>query len=321
MTSRAPGRTPLLTVRPAARDERVAALTLLLGDCPPDERKLRLIDLLHSVEQGDFSLDGLFIAHADGVPVGAALAVVQPDRMAFAWPPGVVIPPDQSPAVAARDVGGALLKELGTWLDRSTARFAQVLIEPDASPDLELLREHGFVHIADLELRQRWLREPPADWTLPAWRTLTYDETTAARFAAVVERSYLGSLDCPAFTGYRTGAEALESHRAAGGFDPSLWTLFEVEGRDVGVLLLASPPEQNAWEVLYTGIVPEARGKGLGKALMEFGLRAARSAGRERLCLCVDASNVYARAVYDALEIAVEGLRTVYLRWSKGAGS
>lgn len=307
----------MIDVRPASRDERLTGVSLLLGSFPLEERKIRLIDVMHSVEQGELSLDGLLIAFVEGRAIGAALAVVQPDRMAFAWPPGVMIPDDLATTPSVGAVADRLMGALDAWIDESPARFAQILIEPDAPPDFDLLRSHGFVPVADLEMRQRWLNEPLGRWTPPAWTTLTYEESLATRFAEVIERTYAGSLDCPAFTGFRSGAEALESHRAAGVFDPTMWTLFEVEGRDAGVLLLAPQPDQKACELVYTGIVPEFRGRGLGKNLVEYALQRVRNRGDARMCLCVDSSNHYACAIYDALGIVVEGVRSVWLRWSK----
>ena len=38
------------------------------------------------------------------------------------------------------------------------------------------------------------------------------------------------------------------------------------DGRDVGVLLLADHPRARHWELMYMGLVPEARGTGLGPA-------------------------------------------------------
>ncbi|MCC7420988.1 MAG: GNAT family N-acetyltransferase [Planctomycetaceae bacterium] len=317
MSSRAPSSSDVIDVRPASCDERLTGISLLLGSFPPEERKIRLIDVMHSVEQGELSLDGLLIAFVEGRAVGAALAVVQPDRMAFAWTPGVLIPDDLATIASVGAVADRLMSELGAWIDRTPARFAQILIEPDAPPDFVLLRNHGFVPIADLEMRQRWLNEPLAPWTAPAWTTITYDDSLATRFADVIERTYAGSLDCPNFTGYRSGREALESHRSAGVFAPSLWTLFEVDGRDAGVLLIAPQPDQKACELVYTGIVPEFRGRGLGKNLVEYALRLVQNRGDARMCLCVDSSNHYACAIYDAVGLVVEGTRSVWLRWSK----
>lgn len=317
MSRHVPSSPVAIDVRPASRDERLTGISLLLGSFPPEERKIRLIDVMHSVDQGELSLDGLLIAFVEGRAVGAALAVVQPDRMAFAWPPGVVIPDDLATITSIDAVADCLMSALGAWIDRSHARFAQILIEPDAPPDFVLLRNHGFVPIADLEMRQRWLNEPLAPWTAPAWTTITYDDSLSARFAEVVERTYDGSLDCPDFTGYRSGTEALESHRAAGVFTPSMWTLFEVDGRDAGVLLIAPQLDQKASELVYTGIVPEFRGRGLGKKIVEYALHLAQNRGDARMCLCVDSSNRYACAIYDAVGLVVEGTRSVWLRWSK----
>ncbi|MDQ6830046.1 MAG: GNAT family N-acetyltransferase [Gemmatimonadota bacterium] len=60
---------------------------------------------------------------------------------------------------------------------------------------------------------------------------------------------------------------------------------------------------------LGMGLLPHARGRGLGKRLMAETIAAARAAGIERIELEVFASNVRARALYDSLGFVTEGLK------------
>jgi ribosomal protein S18 acetylase RimI-like enzyme len=84
--------------------------------------------------------------------------------------------------------------------------------------------------------------------------------------------------------------------------------------RDVGCLLLADHPLQNQWELVYMGIVPEARGMRLGLAVTRHAQRLAHGAGRERLVLAVDAANAPALELYRRAGFLAWDQRRVFLK-------
>jgi ribosomal-protein-alanine N-acetyltransferase len=62
------------------------------------------------------------------------------------------------------------------------------------------------------------------------------------------------------------------------------------------------------------GVVPEARGRGLGRRIVDFALAQAARAGTERLVLAVDAANGPALGVYRGAGFVEWERRTVYAR-------
>ena len=96
-------------------------------------------------------------------------------------------------------------------------------------------------------------------------------------------------------------ADVLAGYRATGSHDPQRWLLVRHEGRDVGCLLLSDYPEQGNVELVYMGVVPEARGEGWGMHIARQAQWLARQAGRPRLVLAVDAANAPALRIYLAL--------------------
>jgi ribosomal protein S18 acetylase RimI-like enzyme len=102
-------------------------------------------------------------------------------------------------------------------------------------------------------------------------------------------------------------------HRSQGLHDPSRWWLARDAGRPAGVLLLTEMPEWTAWDVSYVGVVPEARGRGLGRELLAHGMEAARRAGVTQMTLSVDERNRPAWQVYRALGFEPYDHREVYL--------
>ena len=73
-------------------------------------------------------------------------------------------------------------------------------------------------------------------------------------------------------------------------------------------------PTKDAWEVVYMGVVPDARGKGYGRAMLWHGLDEARRAGRGSVLLAVDGKNLYANRIYDDLGFIEVASRAVHVR-------
>jgi ribosomal protein S18 acetylase RimI-like enzyme len=129
--------------------------------------------------------------------------------------------------------------------------------------------------------------------------------------ARVVERTYTGSLDCRAIDGVRRVEDVLTGYQGTGKFDPDLWLLARHEGADVGCLLLAPGA---AWELVYLGVVPEARSRGFGTSMVRHAQWLAKQAGCERMTLAVDAANEPAIRVYSAAGFTAWERMCVFLR-------
>src|SRR4051794_4445649 len=80
-------RARMITVAPARADQCPAALALLFAHHPAIQRVQAVRDVLDAQERGEIRLDGLLLAQENGIPVGAALSVMQADNTAFVWPP------------------------------------------------------------------------------------------------------------------------------------------------------------------------------------------------------------------------------------------
>jgi len=278
-------------------EEWETVLPLLFADSPPAEQAAHVRDVLESARRGEISLDGLLAARQGGMTVGVALYVQQPDETIFVWPPSVSIAADDADLIVDR-----LLAEIRQHVDRSGAWLAQCLLATESVADRAALSRNGFPHLADLHYLRCSLAEPLAPLARDRFQTEIYrPPETTDRFARVLERTYAGSLDCPALDGLRSGEQALRSHRAAGVFDPARWKIYRVAESDVGLLLLNAHTDQNVWEVVYMGIVPEARGQGYGRAMLLAGLHEAQAAGCDSVLLAVDGRNHFAINVYESL--------------------
>jgi ribosomal protein S18 acetylase RimI-like enzyme len=296
-----------MTPEAARRDELADAFRLLFTPLPPDERARRTANALALVEAGELDPGGVFVLRGPGGLLGAAVCVPLPGAGALVWPPSCVA---DGHCPARED---ALLRHGCAWLRGRGAKLAQALLDPaDAALGTPLLR-NGFSHVTQLRFLRHDLSGPPRRPARPVRLDYRpYDERDPSLFLHTLLRTYEGTLDCPEVGGVRTAEEVVEGHRAQGRFDPSRWLLASAGGGPAGVLLLTAA-DGGEWEVAYVGVVPEARGRGVGRELMHKAVFEARAGGADRLILSVDARNGPARALYREVGFEPFDRREVFL--------
>lgn len=184
-------------------------------------------------------------------------------------------------------------------LQRLDARLIQVLTDAEATGPLPAAIERaGFAQLAVLSYQRRPVTptdrslEPPAgpDWT-------TYSFLRHRRFARAIERTYVESSDCPGLAGLRTVDDAIATHKSTGEFSAKTWHLATVDGMPAGVVLVNA--FQGRGELVYLGVAPEFRGRGLGRTLLAQGIRDTAAMGLPQMGLAVDVANAPAMKLYE----------------------
>lgn len=309
----------MIRVRTASPDQLQTALSLLLPPAASDaDCETQLADVMQEAAEGRLCFDHLLLAEIGEEPAGAGLLIFHADGTAYVWPPAVA----PSRANDSARIVDAILQEVCTRIDGSSAWIGQSLLEPGDLSTRASLTRNGFAHLTDMIYVQRFLDEPLPPRSAVTFETVTFDHLrNRHRFARLLERTYCGTRDCPELEGLRSGEAALSGHQLTGQFVPSRWKVYCVDGEDVGVLLLNGHPEQSVWEVVYMGVVAEVRGRGLGRDMLLSGLYEARAMGTGSVLLAVDSRNVFARAVYDALGFVEVDVRAVLVRRPSGGSS
>jgi ribosomal protein S18 acetylase RimI-like enzyme len=145
---------------------------------------------------------------------------------------------------------------------------------------------------------------PPPPASLPADLLLsTWDQAGPARFFAVYEASFR---DRPGYPGWSQDRWA-DWISADGDFRAAWALLAIVDGTDAGFVVA----DAGGW-IIQAGVLPAARGRGIGTALVTEAVRLMRAGGQRVITLNVNVNNPHAAALYRRLGFAQAGRRARY---------
>jgi ribosomal protein S18 acetylase RimI-like enzyme len=299
-------------VLPCPAEDRPTALEVLYRRMPRAIRGYLIAEVLEDQRRGDMDLSGLWVARIrSGRIVGAMMTQAMAGKTAALWPPEVG-PSWRRAALAAAMVEAAL-----TDLSARGYRLVQAALDESAGPQAarDLIRG-GMPRVTELLYLERETATPlPSPMPeAPEFEWRPFDPSIEAEFREVLQATYEGSLDMPELEGARGLEDILAGHRAAGLFEPGRWQLGRLPGEPeaAAVLLLTEVPGRDAWEVVYLGLTPAARGRGLGRALIRHALEEARSHA-PILELAVDLRNTPAVKLYRATGFLPRDRRAVHL--------
>jgi ribosomal protein S18 acetylase RimI-like enzyme len=293
---------PGLQIAAIAPSADSAGVALLFCHLPAETRAAETDRLLR---EGD--RHRLIVARRSDRLVAASLATLLPGRYGVVAVPRLV-------AGEPHETGHQLLAAAAEDLQSRRAAVAQGLLDVGAEDDIRHFRDAGYQHLASLVYladSEAALAGEPAPAAAAAaaaaqeaslhFEPVSFDERGWRRLIEIVDRTYEGTLDCPGLNGVRETRDVLEGYRYGAQFVPAGWLFVRqaagAKVRDAGCLILARHDE-GLFELVYMGLVPEARGRGLGLWIARHAQRLARQLGGRQLILAVDARNTPARAMY-----------------------
>jgi ribosomal protein S18 acetylase RimI-like enzyme len=290
------------TIEPAGPEQQAEAFRLAFQHLAKADQETRVSLALDMIRKQELDPAGLWVACEAGAIRGALLCQPMAGAAGLVWPPQVV---DRE----RRILEDLLVQHASAWLRRQGARLAQALLPPGEAHLGIALERNGFDHVTTLSYLRAWLEQTVDEG--PTGLTFQGYASDPARFEQTLLRTYVDTQDCPELTGVRTTAEIMAGHRAQG--PPELWWLAQEAGEPVGVLFLAETPEWKSMDLAYVGIVPEARGRRLGRQLLLKALAEARRAAAEQITVSVDGRNQPARQLYLKMGFEPFDSREVFL--------
>ncbi len=271
----------------------VQAIALSLGSDGQPAAMSAVSALTDFLAARESTLAGTFsvVKSAKDEPLFSAVASIGAGRTAM------ILTPDRLPTQPeARRLAVRCVEAACRAARDAGATLAQILLPRDAAEvGDQLVTANSFSDLAELHYLHKLVDGETTVRPLPdGYRLLNYSEDRRPMFEKAALDSYIGSLDCPELAELRTIDDVIEGHRAAGVFDPTDWHLLvDDTGSPQGLLLLCGLGLDGSAgvELVYLGISPDARGKGLGSLLLDHAeARAARSA-TNLLALAVDGRN------------------------------
>jgi mycothiol synthase len=285
--------------------ELQAALQCLHEGLSTDQQAMLVATLEQIAEVGESAFLGLLIAKHGKDIISATWIQFTPGSAAVIWPPSLDSP-------AARD----LLAAAATLLDKRQTALAQILFAATHPIDETVLSAGGFRRLADLA----YLTLERANFPNRMKTSLSFKphaDQHPERLGSMIARSYDGTLDCPELNELRSPAETISGYKVQGQFLSGNWYLAAVNGVDVGCLILAEHPPGDNLELIYMGVVPEARGHGYGEQIVRYAIEQSRASQAKRLVLAVDERNRPAMEMYRSVGFVMWDRRTVYGRMRK----
>jgi ribosomal protein S18 acetylase RimI-like enzyme len=255
----------------------------------------------------------------DGRETALLLVLLVPGNTAIA-----MFPAPEEYGIRADDQQRLIDAGLERLADRRL-HYVQALVEPDATGKRNLLEASGFRHLTQLIYLQRAARYPvfdPPGSEEASW--IRYSRHLHANFAKMIRATYEDSQDCPELADLRPVEAVIASHKAAGEFNPALWEIALIDGEHAGCVLLAPLGHGSLLELVYMGVVPGWRRRGVGRLLLRRALAHCDALGIDRLTAAVDARNHTARQLYSRFGFRPMAAREAYInassidrRWRK----
>ena len=206
------------------------------------------------------------------------------------------------------DTMARLIAAACTVQDGSQIRIIQALMESNQRYELLALEQAGFKHLAHLIYMQRYITAANRTGNSlnlgPNVQVYQWSEDNRQRFADAILASYEDTKDCPALLGVRHINDVIAGHMAAGEFDPKRWIALYEDGKPLGVMLLNRITHRSALELVYLGLSPHARGKGLGRKLVQHAMNITADYNTCQILMAVDQENEPARKLYQRMGFA-----------------
>ncbi len=240
----------------------------------------------------------------------ACLAMIGAGRTAV-----VIVSPGLPPIADGRGAHALARRERAMLLTSACAGLAdsaepvvlaQALLEPDDVDMIGAYQDAGFSVLARLGYLRRAIpregRGTPPGPIGPGLRVVALADIPPAKRDAllreVLAKTYEQTLDCPDLCGLRTVDDVIDSHVAVGEFDPRLWLLVMADGQAEGCLLLSGGASEDTVELVYLGLSPALRGRGISDAMLREGLWRLRGRPETTLACAVDLANAPALDLY-----------------------
>lgn len=303
---------PGLTIRRVTVDELRPALSLLLTG-HISENELSVENFLQFAARQHMSLDETWGAFRDNDLCAVCLLIESAGKAGILF-----LSPAHSGATDAERA--VMVNHALKHQDANRLHLVQALVDPMHQGDVQALEASSFKALATLVYMQRSMRRTDIRGRLvlhqeeQALKLSSWTTATRPLFERAILSSYEQTLDCPGLLGMREIDDIIAGHMSSGEFTPDMWHVLHDGDEPAGVMLINRTPPNDAMELVYLGLSPKWRGRGLGARLLTWGISQAREAGGAQMLLAVDEANAPAMAMYRAMQFIATGRKIAMIR-------
>ena len=301
---------PMLTITNPTEAELEVTLQFAFQHLPPNEFPLRIEAMMQQYQSGKTDLRGIFQARHENTLVGALYAQSRPDGSVMLWVPTLTQGFPLEP----------LLESLHQYCQSKHAFAAVALADRTQSFDEQTFCSVGqfqflsdLVHLAVEITPEESAAKNTRLQFVPLSNDSDFSDTVFDRLERLVKKTYEHTLDFPDLMQIAPVEAVLQGYKAGSLFRPELWFFLQIDGRDVGVLLLTDvSPEQ--FELTYMGLIESARGHGFSREIVCVAKAIASREKRSLLVTSVDEKNIPACQSYLAQGFRAWDRKKVYAR-------
>lgn len=309
---------PMRIGHPRSEPERIAAARRLFGS------ELRETGRIGEgpCEETFPAIDArqLFAVWFQDRPLAVAMFRVAPDGTAYLWAPEV----DPVNGKAGHALAVRLLREALKRIDAAGCPTTLSVIRPARPDQHRALMDANFHCLGKITTFQKSMKagasvSRPQKLSLVPWRP---DATS--RFASVIERTADGAIG--GFSGRGGAGEALlESYARSFGSRPVCWSIGVQDGIDVAILLtnelVHDHSQEQSWEIVYLGVIPERRRRGIASGMVASLSDEAGAQGCQRIVVTAQNDNVAAVALYRQAGFTAIDRNVGYVRMREPMGT
>ena len=229
-------------------------------------------------------------ADRQGKTIGVARGCRLPGRMALIR--NLTLLDSETDTVAQQ-----IIQTLDRQLVSAPGSFSMVSLRNAATTQASWFESCGYSLLSQVETVCLPLTEPVTAPSPGPLQFVAGAEHRRNELACIIQATYQASLDCPKLQQFRSIEDILDSYEHQG-IAPTGWSFVQYKGKTIGCLLMSAFPQQLTWELTYLGLTPEARGKGWGNQIVQYGCFLAAQHGAEMVIASVDQANQPALSIY-----------------------
>ncbi|MCG8650654.1 MAG: hypothetical protein MI861_12530 [Pirellulales bacterium] len=280
-----------LNFRPAQPWERAEALAQLFQRYPARHREVlfRWAGQVSRTKPTAFAW--LYVAERGGQIRGVVWGLPSSGRLVGLWLP--IIAEDEPETTRSQLVAAA-----SGAMSQSDGLMLHANVRPGQDAERLAITANHFQYVSDIAQLVCPLADLPEFAKDDVLGFEPYSPDKAKRMKVIIRRSNEQSLDCVAIRGCRPLGDVLQGHYEREDFEPSHWRIIRHCNRDVGCLLLSRHCKRPMFDVVYLGLMPEARGYGWGGRAIRYAQRLSRAEGAAQLRLTCDVNNPPALKTY-----------------------